>query len=228
MKKVLVVKEALTIAGLDSNGSAGMSADLHAFFADQVYGHSVLTGAVAENATRITAEQGMPVSFIQQQLVAQQDFPIQAVKTGMLATSEVIRAVVKSCAAGQFGPLVVDPVIVTKQGDRLLEDDAFTAFCDQLIPSATVITPNYAEAQELTGNVLATAESFVNAAQQLQRQGARNVVIKGQHPQPGAELTINTFVLLADGQHFWLKNRFVPGKKPTGPAIPSPPLLLLS
>lgn len=146
----------------------------------------------------------------------------------MLATSEVIRAVVKSCAAGQFGPLVVDPVIVTKQGDRLLEDDAFTAFCDQLIPSATVITPNYAEAQELTGNVLATAESFVNAAQQLQRQGARNVVIKGQHPQPGAELTINTFVLLADGQHFWLKNRFVPGKKPTGPAIPSPPLLLLS
>lgn len=80
MKKVLVVKEALTIAGLDSNGSAGMSADLHAFFADQVYGHSVLTGAVAENATRITAEQGMPVSFIQQQLVAHQDFPIQAVK----------------------------------------------------------------------------------------------------------------------------------------------------
>lgn len=211
-----MVKEALTIAGLDSNGSAGMSADLHSFFADHVYGHSVLTGAVAENATRITAEHGMPVSFIQQQLVAQRDFPIRAVKTGMLATSEVIQTVVKNCGGGQFGPLVVDPVIVTKQGDRLLEDDAFASFNDQLIPSATVITPNFAEAQELTGLALATPQSFLDAARQIQQQGAKNVVIKGQHPQPGQEMQIATLVLLADGDSFWLKNRFIPGKKVNG------------
>lgn len=210
------MNEALTIAGLDSNGSAGMSADLHSFFADHVYGHSVLTGAVAENATRITAEQGMPVSFIQQQLLAQRDFPIQAVKTGMLATSEVIKTVVDNCADGQFGPLVVDPVIVTKQGDRLLADDAFSSFCDLLIPSATVITPNFVEAQELTGQTLTTPRSFLNAARQLQRQGAQNVVIKGQHPQHGQDRRITTLVLLADGQSFWLKNRFMPGKKVNG------------
>lgn len=210
------MKQVLTIAGFDSNGSAGMAADLHSFFADQVYGHGVLTAAVAENTKQITATQTMSAEFVQEQLAAAADFPISAVKTGMLANREIMQIVIKAYSANQWGPLVVDPVIVTKQGDRLVTDDTFETFCRQLLPLATVITPNFVEASELVGEVLSTPEALLDAAIKLQQLGAQNVVIKGKHPQPGTRPVISSLVRLADGQSFWINNPFIKTQKVNG------------
>lgn len=109
--------QALTIAGHDSDGSAGMPADLHAFFIDGVYGQGLLTAAVSGNSYGITQQQIMPTSFIKEQFkVLADDFAIKAAKTGMLANDDVINAVADSYDEAKFGPLVVDPVIITKHG----------------------------------------------------------------------------------------------------------------
>ncbi|WP_295747472.1 bifunctional hydroxymethylpyrimidine kinase/phosphomethylpyrimidine kinase [uncultured Limosilactobacillus sp.] len=208
------MKQVATLAGLDSNGSAGLAADLHAFFADGVYGHGILTAAVAENATRITAAQTMPVDFVEAELTALRDFPIAAVKTGMMANGEIVKAVVDRCPGGV--PLVVDPVIITKQGDHLLDQAALTVFCQQLLPKATVITPNFLEAQVLVDHQLSTPEDLLTAAYQIQQIGAANVVIKGKHPTGDQEPVISSLVLLADGQSFWINNEFVKAKKANG------------
>lgn len=208
------MKQVATIAGFDSNGSAGMAADLHAFFADSVYGHGVLTAAVAEDATRITAAQIMPADFVEAELAALEDYPLAAIKTGMMANSELIKVVADRCPNGV--PLVVDPVIVTKQGDHLLDDVALEVFHQQLLPKATVITPNFLEAQALVDHQLVTPEDLLTAAHQLQRLGAANVVINGKHPRGDQEPVISSLVLLADGQSFWINNEFVKAKKANG------------
>ena len=210
------MKQVATIAGFDSNGSAGLAADLHAFFADGVYGHGVLTAAVAENSKRITATQTMPVDFVKDQLNALTDFPIGAAKTGMLANRGIIEAVADAAQQVQGVPLVVDPVIVTKQGDRLVPDDAFEVFCRRLLPQADVLTPNFIEAATLVGETLATPEAMLDAALYLQKMGAKNVVIKGKHPQTGEEPVISSLVLLADGESFWVNNPFIKAQKANG------------
>ncbi|MFR0771220.1 MAG: hydroxymethylpyrimidine/phosphomethylpyrimidine kinase [Limosilactobacillus pontis] len=140
--------QALTIAGHDSDGSAGMPADLHAFFADGVYGHGILTAAVAGNSYDITAQQVMPKEFIAEQFhQLARDFTIGAAKTGMLANDDIVNVVADNYDAQIFGPLVVDPVIITKHGAMLLNQSAYERFRERIIPLATVITPNFFEAR---------------------------------------------------------------------------------
>lgn len=201
--------QAVTIAGNDSDGSAGMPADMHAFFVSNVYGMGLLTSAVSGNSYGIDAAQVMPVEFIEQQFkTLAADFDIKAAKTGMLANEDVINIVAKCYQEVDFGPLVLDPVIITKHGAMLLEDTAYEAFKAKLVPLATVITPNFFEAQKLTESELATKDAVIEGAHKLQQMGAKNVVIKGQH-QDSKQQTVDDFVLLEDGSHFWLSEEFI-------------------
>lgn len=209
------MKQVLSIAGFDSNGTAGLATDMHAFYADHVLGEAVLTGVVTENATAVTATQEMPVSFIQEEFKDLAEFDISAVKTGMLATTDVINCVADELTNNDFGPLVLDPVIVTKRHDRLISDEALQIMCKRLIPLTHVITPNYAEAEELTGMNFNDREDMMNGAQKLQKMGADNVVIKGSHI-PDQNGQIHSYVLLKNGQDFWMNNDFVKTNKING------------
>lgn len=201
--------QAVTIAGHDSDGSAGMPADLHAFFADGVYGHGLLTAAVAGNSYGIEAQHIMPTDFIAKQFeVLAADFNIKAAKTGMLANDDVIQVVADQYPHANFGPLVVDPVIITKHGNMLLEQSAYELFREKIIPLAAVITPNFFEAQKLAEMEIKDDNDMLTAAKKLQALGAKNVVVKGEHNDPQQE-TVTDVVLLANGDHFTLTKPFV-------------------
>ena len=201
--------QALTIAGHDSDGSAGMPADLHAFFADGVYGHGILTAAVAGNSYDITAQQVMPKEFIAEQFhQLARDFTIGAAKTGMLANDDVIDVVVDNYDDQSFGPLVVDPVIITKHGAMLLAQSAYERFRERIIPLATVITPNFYEAQKLAELTISNRQDQLTAARHLQEMGAKNVVVKGAHSDT-AQDTVDDLVLLENGDHFWMSKPYI-------------------
>lgn len=200
--------QAVTIAGHDSDGSAGMPADLHAFFVDGVYGHGLLTTAVSGNSYGIDAAQVMPKDYIEQQFkTLSTDFKISAAKTGMLANDDVINVVADQYAKVDFGPLVVDPVIITKHGAMLLEQSAYELFSERIVPLATVITPNFYEAQKLTGLQLKDTQEMFDAAVKLHEMGAKNVVIKGEHNDPTQKEVVDV-VLLEDGSRFELTKPF--------------------
>ncbi|KRO10361.1 bifunctional hydroxymethylpyrimidine kinase/phosphomethylpyrimidine kinase [Paucilactobacillus hokkaidonensis] len=201
--------QALTIAGNDSDGSAGMPADLHAFFISNVYGMGLLTSAVSGNSYGIDAAHIVPLDFIKQQFkTLAADFKIRAAKTGMLANVEVMDTVAQCYQEVDFGPLVVDPVISTKHGAMLMEQAAYEEFKAKIIPLATVITPNFFEAQKLTESTLETTDDIVAGAAKLQKMGAKNVVIKGQHHTDDRE-TVDDYILLENGDHFWLKEPYI-------------------
>lgn len=200
--------QAVTIAGHDSDGSAGMPADLHAFFVDGVYGHGLLTAAVSGNSYGIEAAQVMPKDYIAQEFkTLSADFKISAAKTGMLANDDVINIVADQYAKVDFGPLVVDPVIITKHGAMLLEQSAYELFRERIIPLATVITPNFYEAQKLTGLELKDTQGMFAAAEKLQKMGAKNVVVKGEHNDATQKEVVDV-VLLEDGSKFEMSKPF--------------------
>ncbi len=200
--------QAVTIAGHDSDGSAGMPADLHAFFVDGVYGHGLLTAAVSGNSYGIEAAQVMPKDYIAQEFkTLSADFKISAAKTGMLANDDVINVVADQYAKVDFGPLVVDPVIITKHGAMLLEQSAYELFRERIIPLATVITPNFYEAQKLTGLELKDTQGMFAAAEKLQKMGAKNVVVKGEHNDATQKEVVDV-VLLEDGSKFEMSKPF--------------------
>lgn len=200
--------QALTIAGSDSDGSAGMQADLHTFFARGVYGASVITACVAGNSYGIHASVPLPTNFIDQEfqdLAA--DYHIRAAKTGMLADSELITDVVRNYQAADFGPLVVDPVIMTKHGNQLLEESAFETLRKQLLPLATVLTPNFYEVEKIAETTIHTDADMVAAAQKMQAMGAKNIIAKGSHAIAD-QTTVRDFVLLESGDSFWLSEPY--------------------
>lgn len=196
--------QAVTIAGSDSDGSAGMQADLHTFFRHEVYGASIITACVAGNSYGIHDSVNLPTSFIDNEFKAlADDYEIKAAKTGMLSDSELINNVVKNYQQYDFGPLVVDPVITTKHGNELLEADAYQTLRDKLIPLAFVITPNFFEAQKLAEMEITSDEDMIIAAQKLSDLGAKNIVIKGAHNDP-KQVEVRDYVLLESGKSFWL------------------------
>ena len=201
--------QAMTIAGSDSDGSAGMEADMNTFLRRDVYGMCVLTAAVAGNSYGIQASTAMPIDFVNQEFQSiADDFKVRSAKTGMLADSAMIKTVVENVKKFDFGPLVVDPVIITKHGAMLLEEDAYQTFKELLIPLATVITPNYFEAVKLTDMEIKTDEDVKEAAHKLQKMGAKNVMLQGQH-QDSDQTEVRDFVLLEDGKEFWLSEPYV-------------------
>jgi len=177
---------ALTIAGSDSGGGAGIQADLVAFAALGVHGTSAITALTAQNTVGVTGVHVPPVEFLREQLTAVlSDLPVAATKTGMLPTAEVVDAVAEAAAAGRLPRLVVDPVLVSSTGARLLDPSAERAYVEALIPRAEVVTPNTREATVLLGGPIESVADARRAAHELGALGARWVVVKGGH-LPGA------------------------------------------
>lgn len=177
---------ALTIAGSDSSGGAGVQADLKAFAACGVFGASALTALTAQNTTGVRGVHPVPADFVVEQVEAVlDDLEIAAVKTGMLATGEVVRAVAALAAAGRLPHLVVDPVMVASSGARLLEPDAERAYVEALLPWTQVLTPNVHEAQVLLGGSIRTLAEQREAARALADLGPGAVLVKGGHAVAG-------------------------------------------
>ncbi len=179
---------ALTIAGSDSSGGAGIQADLKTFTVLGVYGASVVTALTAQSTRGVSGILAVPPDFVRDQIDAvADDFAIGAVKTGMLNDRETVVAVVNALKHHELRPLVVDPVIVATSGDALLAPDAVQAMRDELIPHADILTPNLHEAARLLDQPVAKDEAGMLAqARALLRLGCKAVVIKGGHGE-GAE-----------------------------------------
>ena len=186
----VTVPKAMTIAGSDSGGGAGIQADLKTFSALGVYGSSTLTAITAQNTVGVTAVHEIPIDMIVAQIDAVlSDIGADAVKTGMLASRAIVETVAEEMERRQVRRLVVDPVMVAKSGDRLLREDAVEALRTRLIPLAAVVTPNIPEAEALTGLKIETDEDVRRAAEAIVQLGARAVVVKGGHREgPATDL----------------------------------------
>lgn len=173
---------ALTIAGSDSGGAAGIQADLKAFAALGVFGTTAITAVTAQNTLGVQHTHIVPTEVVDAQITAVvTDLRPAAVKTGMLATASTVGAVAIRARAGELANLVVDPVMIASTGRRLLERDAEKAYLEMLFPHALVVTPNLREAEVLVGMKLRSVEDMVSAARQLGDSGARYVLVKGGH-----------------------------------------------
>jgi len=189
---------ALTIAGSDSIGGAGIQADLKTFAALGVYGTCAVTAVTAQNTMGVTAVMPVSTEVVTAQIEAiAADISIHATKTGMLFNAPIVEAVAAAIEALDLPLVVVDPVMLAKSGDRLLDDDGVRALCAELIPRALVITPNIPEAEILSGQPITSIEDVRAAAEEIYQQGGTAVVIKGGHAD-GEFLTD----LLFDGERF--------------------------
>jgi hydroxymethylpyrimidine/phosphomethylpyrimidine kinase len=176
------MRTALTIAGSDSGGGAGIQADLKTFAAFGVYGVSAVTAVTAQNTRGVSSAVPLDPSLVVAQIEAvASDFEIAATKIGMLANTAIIDAVADAILRLSLPAIVLDPVMVAKGGDHLLEPAAVDALRDRLIPLATVLTPNVREAEVLTGLTITSIEDQRAAAARLVSLGARIVVVKGGH-----------------------------------------------
>jgi hydroxymethylpyrimidine/phosphomethylpyrimidine kinase len=172
----------MTIAGSDSGGGAGIQADLKTFAALGVFGTSAITALTAQNTQGVAGVHAVPPEFVVAQVDAVlADLPVAAVKTGMLATAAILRAVAELAAAGRLPRLVVDPVMVASSGDRLLDLDAERAYVELLLPHAVVATPNLREAEVLLGRRITTLAEQRAAAEELAALGPEAIVVKGGH-----------------------------------------------
>jgi len=176
------MKIVLTIAGSDSGGGAGIQADLKTFFALGVYGMSVLTSITAQNTLGVQGIHDLPPDFVGLQIDSvMQDIGADAVKIGMLSNAPIIKTVSKKIKKYQVKNLVIDPVMVAKGGDRLLRIDAVKELKGNLIHLAMVVTPNLGEAEVLSGLRIRNIEDMKEAAREIHKLGAKNVLIKGGH-----------------------------------------------
>jgi hydroxymethylpyrimidine/phosphomethylpyrimidine kinase len=177
---------ALTIAGSDPSGGAGIQADLKTFHQFGVYGEAVITLLTVQNTVRVSRVEVMPPELVLEQIAAVvEDIPPGAAKTGALGSAEMVEAVAHAAAGFSF-PLVADPVMVSKHGLPLLPEDAVGAIRKELVPRAALITPNVPEAEALTGRKIRSLEEMRAAACGLREMGARAVLIKGGHLEGGA------------------------------------------
>lgn len=173
---------ALTIAGSDSGGGAGIQADLKTFAAHGVYGTCAITAVTAQNTVGVNAVLTLPSEIVTAQVRAvADDIGVDAVKTGMLSTTNIVKTVAALLPTLGTPHIVVDPVMVAKSGDRLLSDDAIDAIKTALLPLASVVTPNTMEAEVLTGVSIASLDDAREAARRICALGASTVVIKGGH-----------------------------------------------
>ena len=176
------MKVALTIAGSDSGGGAGIQADLRTFAAHGLHGASAITAVTAQNTVAVVDYVVLEPRMVVAQIEAvASDMPVAAVKTGMLANRPIVEAVAEAVARLRLPHLVVDPVMVAKSGDRLLDLAGEAAYRERLFPLAEVVTPNLAEAEALLGRPVRSVEAMAQAARDLQALGPRTVLVKGGH-----------------------------------------------
>ncbi len=193
------MKIALTIAGSDSGGGAGIQADLKTFQQFGVFGTSVIVALTAQNTRGVRAVETVPESMVAAQLTAlAEDLPPAALKTGMLAEASLVRLVAKAIRENGWQPLVVDPVMVATSGHRLLTTEAEDVIRERLLPLAALVTPNLDEAAVLTGRAVHDIASMERAGETLLRFGAGAALVKGGHLHNGTETLTDIFVT-ADG-----------------------------
>jgi hydroxymethylpyrimidine/phosphomethylpyrimidine kinase len=202
----MVMKQVLTIAGSDSGAGAGIQADLKAMSANGVFGLSVITAITAQNTKGVTAVHDLPVGIIESQLDAIfDDFDVAAVKTGMLSSAAIVEAVSRRLARHKPDKLVVDPVMIAKSGQALLQADAIEGLTTSLFPLALLVTPNIAEAERLSGRSIRSLPEAREAAKAIRKLGCRYVLVKGGHL-----LAEKATDLLYDGRFFTVyKGEFI-------------------
>jgi hydroxymethylpyrimidine/phosphomethylpyrimidine kinase len=172
---------ALTIAGSDPSGGAGIQADLKTFHRFGVFGEAVITMVTVQNTVRVSRVEVLAPELVLEQLEAVlEDIPPSAAKTGAMGSAEMVRAVARAAGAFRF-PLVVDPVMVSKHRRPLLSADAVSAVREELLPRAALVTPNVPEAEALTGAVIQSVDDVRRAAERILAMGPRAVLIKGGH-----------------------------------------------
>jgi len=205
---------ALTIAGSDSSGGAGIVADLKTFEAHDVWGTAAVVAVTAQNTVGVQAVETLSPALVKAQIESVvTDIGVDAAKTGMLASAELTRTVA-ACARDLGVPnLVVDPVLVSKHGDTLLADDAVSALVSELIPLATVVTPNLPEASRLVGFDVDSREAMAEAGMRIVDMGARVALVKGGHL--GGEDSPDCLVSLDHGVT-WLEAGRIPGRHTHG------------
>ncbi|HEX4348101.1 MAG TPA: bifunctional hydroxymethylpyrimidine kinase/phosphomethylpyrimidine kinase [Vicinamibacterales bacterium] len=192
------MRAALTIAGSDSSGGAGIQADLKTFAAFGVYGLSAITAVTAQSTTTVNDVAPLAADFVIAQIEAvSSDLPIHAVKTGMLANAAIVEAVAATIRETELPCIVVDPVFIASSGRPLLDEDGLRALCAELLPLAMVVTPNIPEAEALSGLRIRSSDEARDAAIRIHKRGAAAVVITGGHA-PGSEIVD----LLFDGTAF--------------------------
>ncbi|MBC1605843.1 bifunctional hydroxymethylpyrimidine kinase/phosphomethylpyrimidine kinase [Listeria rocourtiae] len=198
----MIFPQAVTIAGSDSGGGAGIQADIKTFQERRVFGMSAITAITAQNTLGVHAIHPIPVNILASQLEAlNDDFSITAVKTGMLVDEATIDTVVSRLRRFNWGPLIVDPVMIAKGGAPLVNDDAIKSIRQNLLPLASIVTPNIPEAEALAGMRIRSIEQIEKAAKQIQKLGVETVIIKGGHSEDKQES--RDYVL--DGNvAFWL------------------------
>ncbi|MBS3773221.1 MAG: bifunctional hydroxymethylpyrimidine kinase/phosphomethylpyrimidine kinase [Candidatus Thermoplasmatota archaeon] len=173
---------ALTIAGSDSGGGAGIQADLKTFHAFNVYGTSAVTSVTVQSTRGVRAASDIPPSVVGQQIDAvAEDIGVDAAKTGMVSSTDIIETIAESVTRHAITRLVVDPVMVAESGDRLLQEDAETSLVDSLLPAAYLVTPNVFEAELISGIDIETLDDAKQAAAAIQSKGPRLVLLKGGH-----------------------------------------------
>ena len=207
------IYRAMTIAGSDSGGGAGIQADLKTFAALGVYGTCVVTAITAQNTRTVTAIQDVEPQIVKAQIdVVVSDIGVDVVKTGMLHTSEIVRIVAQEIQRSDI-PTVVDPVMIAKSGAKLLREDAIDALTKSLLPRATVVTPNAPEATVLSGLKVENLATAREAAKKISSMGPRGVVVKGGHiPSKGKVAD----VLYVDGQYYVFETEELPSKTTHG------------
>lgn len=177
-----MIHTALTIAGSDPSGGAGIQADLKTFSALKVYGMAVVAALTAQNTLGVRAVMEIPAEFVGSQLDAiLTDIPPTAIKTGMLGSAAVVEVVAKQLRGQGIAHIVVDPVMISSSGTSLLQPEAIEVLKRQLLPLAEVVTPNLAEASRLAGLEVQSLLEMETAARRIHEMGARNVLVKGGH-----------------------------------------------
>ncbi|MEE4252862.1 MAG: bifunctional hydroxymethylpyrimidine kinase/phosphomethylpyrimidine kinase [Desulfuromusa sp.] len=193
---------ALTIAGSDSGGGAGIQADLKTFSAFGCYGMSALTAITAQNTCEVSAIHAVPADIVTAQIKAViDDIGVDAVKIGMLNEPKIIAAVAACLDDCGTENIVLDPVMVAKSGDKLLQDDAVESLRKNLIPKAIIITPNIPEAEVLSGLKIEKPEDLERVARSLLALGPRAVLLKGGHFEHQQS---PDYLVIKDGAHLWL------------------------
>lgn len=173
---------ALTIAGSDSGGGAGIQADLKAMEANGVFGTSALAAVTAQNTETVAQAHDLPPELVARQIEAvATDMDVRATKTGMLSAPEIIEAVADRVSAHDLQPFVVDPVMISKTGFKLLQDEAIETLVHELLPLARVVTPNVHEAEHFAGGSIETVDDLQTAAERLLERGPDAVLVKGGH-----------------------------------------------
>ncbi|MBE5938281.1 MAG: bifunctional hydroxymethylpyrimidine kinase/phosphomethylpyrimidine kinase [Lachnospiraceae bacterium] len=194
------MKTALTIAGSDSGGGAGIQADIKTMTANGVYAMSAITALTAQNTTGVTDIVEVTPAFLEAQLDAVfTDIYPDAIKTGMVASVELIKVIARKLRQYNAGNIVIDPVMVATSGARLISEDAVTTLKNELLPLATIITPNIPEAEVISGLSIESENDMIKAAEHICNTYGCNVLLKGGHQVNDANDLLST----RDGMQKW-------------------------